>query len=50
VQIAPVIHEWTYDAMLHDLIDLQDHNTFKYDVSASLEYSNAVSLECHVGC
>jgi len=30
--IAPVIHEWTYDAMLHDLIDLQDHNTFKYDV------------------
>ena len=27
--VAPVIHEWTYEAMAYDLLDLQD-STFKY--------------------
>jgi hypothetical protein len=22
-QIAPIIHEWTYDAMCHDLLDME---------------------------
>ncbi|PIN23798.1 Vesicle trafficking protein Sec1 [Handroanthus impetiginosus] len=30
-QIAPVIHEWTYDAMCHDLLDL-DGNKYVYEV------------------
>lgn len=30
-QIAPVIHEWTYDAMCHDLLDM-DGNKYVYEV------------------
>ncbi|PSS26359.1 Protein transport Sec1a like [Actinidia chinensis var. chinensis] len=30
-QIAPVIHEWTYDAMCHDLLDM-DGNKYLYEV------------------
>ncbi|BBG97416.1 secretory 1A [Prunus dulcis] len=30
-QIAPVIHEWTYDAMCHDLLDM-DGNKYKQEV------------------
>ena len=29
--MAPVIHEWTYEAMAYDLLDLQD-DTFRYTV------------------
>ncbi|PWZ07610.1 putative protein transport Sec1b [Zea mays] len=31
-QIAPVIHEWTYDAMCHDLLEM-DGNKYIYEVS-----------------
>jgi hypothetical protein len=31
MQVAPVIHEWTYDAMCHDLLDL-DGNNYTYEV------------------
>ncbi|XP_073027533.1 protein transport Sec1a-like [Primulina eburnea] len=30
-QIAPIIHEWTYDAMCHDLLDL-DGNKYVHEV------------------
>ncbi|EYU30559.1 hypothetical protein MIMGU_mgv1a002638mg [Erythranthe guttata] len=30
-QIAPIIHEWTYDAMCHDLLNL-DGNKYVYEV------------------
>ncbi|KAG6669698.1 hypothetical protein I3843_01G254600 [Carya illinoinensis] len=30
-QIAPVIHEWTYDAMCHDLLDMEG-NKYTYEV------------------
>ncbi|CAH2056697.1 unnamed protein product [Thlaspi arvense] len=30
-QIAPVIHEWTYDAMCHDLLDM-DGNKYMHEV------------------
>ncbi|KDP28754.1 hypothetical protein JCGZ_14525 [Jatropha curcas] len=30
-QIAPVIHEWTYDAMCHDLLDM-DGNKYVFEV------------------
>lgn len=29
--MAPVIHEWTYEAMAYDLLDLKD-DTFRYTV------------------
>ena len=32
VQVAPIIHEWTYDAMCHDLVDL-DGNKYTMEVS-----------------
>ncbi|XP_031493661.1 SNARE-interacting protein KEULE-like isoform X3 [Nymphaea colorata] len=32
-QIAPVIHEWTYDAMCHDLLNM-DGNKYVYEVMA----------------
>ncbi|CAK9199148.1 unnamed protein product, partial [Sphagnum troendelagicum] len=32
--VAPVIHEWTYDAMCHDLLDL-DGNNYTYEVSTN---------------
>ncbi|PKA47665.1 Protein transport Sec1a [Apostasia shenzhenica] len=31
--IAPVIHEWTYDAMCHDLLDM-DGNKYVYEVAS----------------
>lgn len=31
LQVAPIIHEWTYDAMCHDLLDL-DGNKYSYEV------------------
>ncbi|TVU12758.1 hypothetical protein EJB05_46428 [Eragrostis curvula] len=31
-QIAPVIHEWTYDSMVHDLLEM-DGNKYTYEVS-----------------
>ncbi|KAG6548880.1 hypothetical protein Mapa_009643 [Marchantia paleacea] len=30
--VAPIIHEWTYDAMCHDLLDM-DGNKFMYEVT-----------------
>lgn len=30
-KIAPVIHEWTYDAMCHDLLEM-DGNKYIYEV------------------
>ncbi|CAM6128065.1 unnamed protein product [Calypogeia fissa] len=30
--VAPIIHEWTYDAMCHDLLDM-DGNKFIYEVT-----------------
>jgi len=30
-QVAPVIHEWTYDAMIHDLLDM-DGNKYIHEV------------------
>ncbi|XP_058086240.1 SNARE-interacting protein KEULE-like isoform X1 [Magnolia sinica] len=33
-QIAPVIHEWTYDAMCHDLLEM-DGNKYVYESSKS---------------
>ncbi|KAK7829013.1 protein transport Sec1a [Quercus suber] len=43
-QIAPVIHEWTYDAMCHDLLDM-DGNKYAYEASERLyeKMSNFVS-------
>eukprot|EP00246_Nothoceros_aenigmaticus_P006246 TRINITY_DN1903_c0_g1_i3.p1 TRINITY_DN1903_c0_g1~~TRINITY_DN1903_c0_g1_i3.p1 ORF type:complete len:668 (+),score=135.04 TRINITY_DN1903_c0_g1_i3:36-2006(+) len=32
--VAPVIHEWTYDAMCHDLLDL-DGNKYSYEITTS---------------
>ena len=31
-QIAPVIHEWTYDAMCHDLLNIEG-NKYVHEVS-----------------
>ena len=31
-QIAPLIHEWTYDAMCHDLLNM-DGNKYVHEVS-----------------
>ncbi|KAJ9555304.1 hypothetical protein OSB04_009918 [Centaurea solstitialis] len=32
-QIAPIIHEWTYDAMCHDLLDMEG-NKYIYEVTS----------------
>ncbi|AES87273.2 Sec1-family transporter [Medicago truncatula] len=32
-QVAPVIHEWTYDAMIHDLLDM-DGNKYIHEVAS----------------
>jgi hypothetical protein len=32
LQIAPIIHEWTYDAMCHDLLCM-DGNKYVHEVS-----------------
>ncbi|XP_020244221.1 SNARE-interacting protein KEULE-like isoform X1 [Asparagus officinalis] len=48
-QIAPVIHEWTYDAMCHDLLDM-DGNKYIYEVqskSGSAREQKEVLLEDH---
>lgn len=37
-QIAPVIHEWTYDAMCHDLLEL-DGNKYAQEVYICLNPS-----------
>ena len=29
--VAPVIHEWSYEAMAYDLLDLQN-DTFRYEI------------------
>jgi len=34
LQVAPVIHEWTYDAMIHDLLDM-DGNKYIHEVWGS---------------
>lgn len=31
-QIAPIIHEWTYDAMCHDLLNMEG-NKYVHEVS-----------------
>lgn len=31
LQVAAVIHEWSYDAMCHDLLDLEG-NKYSYEV------------------
>ncbi|OAE26593.1 hypothetical protein AXG93_4542s1140 [Marchantia polymorpha subsp. ruderalis] len=48
--IAPVIHEWSYNAMCHDLLDL-DGNKFKYEVTtaAGRQEQKEVLLEEHDG-
>ncbi|XP_039138227.1 SNARE-interacting protein KEULE-like [Dioscorea cayenensis subsp. rotundata] len=48
-QIAPVIHEWTYDAMCHDLLNL-DGNKYVYEVpgnNGSEPEKKEVLLEDH---
>lgn len=37
-KIAPVIHEWTYDAMCHDLLEM-DGNKYIYEVIVISYYS-----------
>ncbi|KAG6557771.1 hypothetical protein Mapa_000538 [Marchantia paleacea] len=48
--IAPVIHEWSYNAMCHDLLDL-DGNKFMYEVTtaAGRQEKKEVLLEEHDG-
>ncbi|GAA0150901.1 membrane trafficking regulatory protein [Lithospermum erythrorhizon] len=48
-QIAPVIHEWTYDAMCHDLLDLKG-NKYTYEApskSGGKPEQKEVLLEDH---
>ncbi|KAI3727528.1 hypothetical protein L6452_16144 [Arctium lappa] len=48
-QIAPVIHEWTYDAMCHDLLDM-DGNKYVHEVASKtggLPEKKEVLLEDH---
>lgn len=48
-QIAPVIHEWTYDAMCHDLLDM-DGNKYVYETpskSGGAPERKEVLLEDH---
>ncbi|RHN64286.1 putative sec1-like protein [Medicago truncatula] len=33
LHVAPVIHEWTYDAMIHDLLDM-DGNKYIHEVAS----------------
>ncbi|KAL5211674.1 hypothetical protein ABZP36_022521 [Zizania latifolia] len=42
-QIAPVIHEWTYDAMCHDLLEM-DGNKYIYEVHVISYYNKAYVL------
>ncbi|KAH0452184.1 hypothetical protein IEQ34_019483 [Dendrobium chrysotoxum] len=48
-QIAPIIHEWTYDAMCHDLLNM-DGNKFVHEVpskTGSTSEKKEVLLEDH---
>ncbi|ERN13317.1 hypothetical protein AMTR_s00041p00086140 [Amborella trichopoda] len=47
-QIAPVIHEWTYDAMCHDLLNMEG-NKYVYEVTTQQEKKEKkeVLLEDH---
>nr|AQX44206.1 SNARE-interacting protein KEULE-like protein [Phalaenopsis equestris] len=48
-QIAPIIHEWTYDAMCHDLLNM-DGNKYNYEVpskSGSTAEKKEALLEDH---
>ena len=36
-QIAPIIHEWTYDAMCHDLLNMEG-NKYVYEVEKKFIY------------
>ncbi|KAB1217102.1 SNARE-interacting protein KEULE [Morella rubra] len=48
-QIAPIIHEWTYDAMCHDLLNLEG-NKYVHEVpgkTGSLPEKKEVLLEDH---
>lgn len=38
-QIAPVIHEWTYDAMCHDLLNMEG-NKYVHEVSSVVKTLN----------
>lgn len=38
-QIAPIIHEWTYDAMCHDLLNMEGN---KYVHEASSYHLNFI--------
>lgn len=43
-QIAPIIHEWTYDAMCHDLLNM-DGNKYTHEVSLSMQnYADVVAI------
>ena len=44
-QIAPVIHEWTYDSMCHDLLDL-DGNKYVYEVPVTGFGDPCYSMDC----
>lgn len=35
LQIAPVIHEWTYDAMCHDLLNMEGNKYIQEVTSAT---------------
>ena len=37
LQIAPIIHEWTYDAMCHDLLNMEG-NKYVYEVEKKFVY------------
>ncbi len=41
--VAPVIHEWTYEAMAYDLLNL-DGEVFRYDVETQAGEHQAVGL------
>ncbi|XP_019709523.1 SNARE-interacting protein KEULE isoform X2 [Elaeis guineensis] len=48
-QIAPIIHEWTYDAMCHDLLNM-DGNKYVYEIpskTGSAPEKKEVLLEDH---
>ena len=48
--MAPIIHEWTYEAMAYDLLDLQD-DTFRYTVQTghgAQEMASLLQVWAHV--
>lgn len=40
-QIAPVIHEWTYDAMCHDLLNMEG-NKYVHEVSSVVKILHGI--------